>query len=145
MELPEQADHFILRRRVVSEFLHRTLPDFLDRAIAVHQPDDEVRDGIEPVHAPRNPVLHDVPAFTPVLMPVDANVTAQPRPQFGDAVPGRTQQFFSHGLIQPDYQRSSASVQRRAPEEICAIPSSPALLPEGEGRIGPRPSGEGGA
>ena len=42
VQLAEQADHLLLRRRVVAEALHRVVPQ-LHAGAAVHQADDVVR------------------------------------------------------------------------------------------------------
>jgi hypothetical protein len=96
VQLPEQADHFFLRRRAVAELLGRRLPDFLHRAVAVHQADEIVRGRRKAVRAPGGMILQHEPHLAAVGVPVDRGVRADARLERRDAVPRRAEKRVAH-------------------------------------------------
>jgi hypothetical protein len=87
VQLAEEPDQLVLRRRVVAESGDGRVPELLDAARAVHQADDEIRRRIEAVHAARHAVLEHIPALAAIVVPVDADVAPQPGTQARHAVP----------------------------------------------------------
>ncbi len=91
VQLAEKLDHFVLRHCIVAKLAKRGVPDLLHRALPVHQPDDHVRRGREPVKALGGEVLEDVPELSAILVAKDLGVAAQARLEAGDAIPGRAE------------------------------------------------------
>ncbi len=91
VQLRQHADDFFLRRRIVAQARAGHVPDFLQAAMPVHQADDLVSGGREPMHPPRGLVLQHVPELPAIMMARHLRMAAQPRLQVRYAMPGRTE------------------------------------------------------
>jgi hypothetical protein len=87
VQVRDELDDLGLRGRAVGVLLHGDLPRLLDRAHAVEQADDLMRDGAEPVELVGGGVVDDVPAPTAIALARDLHVRAQPGRHCTDAVP----------------------------------------------------------
>src|SRR6185503_5874298 len=132
VQLAEQADQLVLRRRVVAETLDRRIPQRLHRAAPVHQADHVVRLRVEAVHAARHAVLEHVPELAAVVVAMNAHVAAQARPQVRDPVPAGAIEVFAHGSACQSQRRSRSTrlcvqiqIRRRSSTSILPTPSMP--------------------
>ena len=90
VQLGEKADDFFLGQDVVTQFGACAVPDLLDRAPAVHQANDQVGGRREAMEASRRPIVQHVPKLSPEVLPENAHMAPQPRPQVRHPIPGRT-------------------------------------------------------
>jgi hypothetical protein len=87
MQLPEKPNDLLLGRGSITELLIGELPDFIHRALAVHQPNEVVGGGTETMELPRGWILEHMPEPFPVVVAMYPGVSAQARLQSGNAVP----------------------------------------------------------
>ncbi|EXI75267.1 MAG: hypothetical protein AW07_01168 [Candidatus Accumulibacter sp. SK-11] len=103
MQLREQPDHLVLRRRVGTGFSRDLVPDGVDRPLAVEQADDAIGAGAETVQLAGGAVVQDIPRLATEALALDAGVRTQDGPQRGDAVPRGAEERARHArrLRQP--------------------------------------------
>jgi hypothetical protein len=96
VELAEELDHLVLRRRVVAQLGGGQAPDLVDGAALGHQSDHEVGGGREAQEAVVHRVLQHVPELAPVVVTMDAGVRAETRGELLYPIPVGAEERLGH-------------------------------------------------
>src|SRR5262249_37405493 len=97
-QLTEDFDGIVLCRCSVAKRVQQGMPDFVDRALSIHPPDEMERALVDPVMTPRAGILQQIPDLAAIHMTGNTNMGTQTRMQARDAIPAGAEQGV-HGPI----------------------------------------------
>jgi len=137
VDLGEEVDDLVLGRYGVPQVLAGSIPDIGHGPLAVHQTDDEIGFAGDAMESSRRVVLQYIPLPAAESLPVDLDMTAQPRLQHGNTVPCRAEhltvpvraayghQYHTFSRSQFLNSRVQMEMSLRRSTEIFATPSMP--------------------